>query len=535
MIYPLEKQKWQVCEGVPLISLHSLQAKPSPSPPSFATQTSIDCQPIEVCINNFWKVATFNELHPRHYNIFPFFPQVYLQEESYLRIFSFLADGIVVDPAAILPDSSVNSLEFSLREFYFTVPLDTNLVDKPASNNDARIQSSFSRAKLHVENFLFSDSPSLKFRILQLEKDPACFPLWEDQPLDASQKKWTAGASHLSLLLETCTNITGMQASPGLTPGTFRCVELKDTCIEVAMATADGKPLRIVPPPGGIVRIGVACQQYLSNTSVEQLYFFLDLFYYFGRVSEKIASVGKKDKPKITSRNESFSKMLTDIVPSDTAVSFVLKDQQLRFLDSTSKGAQEMPLVQFLGTELFVKANHRTLGGAITVSSTVRWESIEVGCVDGEGNTRDSGEKLIASEACEVSSGTKKPQLRAFLWVNNKRKQQLDANASVAPFLDITMSNVIPFNEEHIESHSVSVCACISGIHLAGGMNYSEALLHRFGIFAPDGGIGEELSRGIENLSAEPLSKLLQQSPLGINNQEDGKRVLQSSFIIPSI
>ncbi|THG04437.1 hypothetical protein TEA_003285 [Camellia sinensis var. sinensis] len=45
-IYPLGDQLWQLNEGVPLICLHSLQVQPFPAPPSFASQTVVDCQPL---------------------------------------------------------------------------------------------------------------------------------------------------------------------------------------------------------------------------------------------------------------------------------------------------------------------------------------------------------------------------------------------------------------------------------------------------------------------------------------------------------
>lgn len=48
-IYPLGEQQWQLTEGTPLICLHALQIIPSPLPPSFASQTVIDCQPLMVC------------------------------------------------------------------------------------------------------------------------------------------------------------------------------------------------------------------------------------------------------------------------------------------------------------------------------------------------------------------------------------------------------------------------------------------------------------------------------------------------------
>ncbi|XP_020974192.1 uncharacterized protein LOC107630132 isoform X2 [Arachis ipaensis] len=85
-IYPLGEQQWQLIEGTPLICLHSLQIVPSPLPPFFASQTVINCQPL----------------------------MIHLQEEACLRISFFLADRIVVNSGDILPDSSVNSLFFTL-------------------------------------------------------------------------------------------------------------------------------------------------------------------------------------------------------------------------------------------------------------------------------------------------------------------------------------------------------------------------------------------------------------------------------------
>lgn len=49
-IYPLGDQQGNFSAGVPLISLHSLQLKPSPSPPILASTTVINCQPLMVFI-----------------------------------------------------------------------------------------------------------------------------------------------------------------------------------------------------------------------------------------------------------------------------------------------------------------------------------------------------------------------------------------------------------------------------------------------------------------------------------------------------
>ncbi|OMO80559.1 UHRF1-binding protein 1-like protein [Corchorus capsularis] len=492
-IYPLGEQQWQLTVGVPLICLHSLQVKPSPLPPSFASQTVIGCQPL----------------------------MIHLQEESCLRISSFLADGIVVNRGAILPDSSVNSLVFALKELDISVPLDTSKLDNHVSGDNHIMQKSFAGARLHIEKLFFSESPSLKLKQLNLEKDPACFLLWDGQPIDASQKKWTAGASEFSLSLETTASLTGLQSSHGGTSGLWRSVELKDASIEVAMVSADGSPLTVVPPPGGVVRIGIACQQFMSNTSVEQLFFVLDLYAYIGMVSEKIAVVGKNKRPK-RNRDESLGGSLMEKVPSDTAVSLAVNVLQLRFLESSSLDIQGTPLVQFIGNTLFLKVTHRTLGGAIVVSSTLCWESVQVDCVDTEGNlVHKNGMLLDTVENGSLVTNGFSP-LRAVFWVNNKQKQHSNGKASLIPFLDISIVHVIPFDERDKECHSLSVSACISGVRLGGGMNYTEALLHRFGIIGPDGGPSMELSKGLENLSSGPLSKLLKPSAFLNNDLEDG-------------
>ncbi|XP_010240956.1 PREDICTED: uncharacterized protein LOC104585692 isoform X2 [Nelumbo nucifera] len=504
-IYPLGEQQWQLNESIPLICLHSLQIKPSPAPPSFASQTVIDCKPL----------------------------MINLQEESCLRISSFLADGIVVNPGAILPDFSVNSLVFTLKELDITIPLDAGKSDSCIVNGGNTFQNAFAGARLHIENMFFSESPSLKLSLLNLEKDPACFCLWDDQPIDASQKKWTTRASHLSLSLETCSGLTENRSFIDWSDGLWRCVELHDACIEAAMVTADGSPLVTVPPPGGVVRIGVACQQYISNTSVEQLFFVLDLYAYFGRVSEKIANVGKINRQK-SSRKESIGGRLIEKVPGDTAVSLEVKDLQLRFLEPSSLDIQGMPLVQFVGEDLFIKVTHRTLGGAIAVSSNIRWESVRVDCVDAEGNlARENGAMVTPLGHELLVAGNGYPQMRAVFWIENSRKHQPNGISPTLPFLEISMVHVIPYNAQDSECHTLTVLAKVSGVRLGGGMTYAEALLHRFGIFGPDGGPSEGLSKGLKNLSAGPLSKLLRASSLiGDVKEESGSSEVGENGIL---
>ncbi|GKV45800.1 hypothetical protein SLEP1_g52844 [Rubroshorea leprosula] len=342
-IYPVGEQKWQLIMGDPLICIHSLQVKPSPFPASFASQTVIECQPL-----------------------------------------------------MLIPLYLPSDLDIS-------VPLDTTKLDNPSSKRILTVEKSFAGARLHIEKLFFSESPSLKLKLLNLEKDPACFCLWEGQPIDASQKKWTAGASQLSLYLETSASLTGLQSYAGCTSGLWRCVEVKDASVEVAMVSADGNPLRIVPPPGGVVRVGV---------------------------SEKIAIVGKSKRPKMD-KNDSLSQSLMGKVPSDTAVSLTVNDLQLRFLESSSSfNIHEMPLVQFIGRDLFIKVTHRTLGGAIAVSSTSFWERIEVDCLDNGRNLVNENRTMLDSvENGSLVTLNGYPPLKAVFWVDNKKKHQSNGKA----------------------------------------------------------------------------------------------------------
>ncbi|XP_027354557.1 uncharacterized protein LOC113864716 isoform X3 [Abrus precatorius] len=433
-IYPLGDQQWQLIEGTPLLCLYSLQLVPSPLPPSFASQTVIDCQPL----------------------------MIHLHEESCLRISSFLADVIVVNPGEILPDFSLKSFIFTLKGLDISVPLVNTQLDISKTIMENTVKTTFTGARLHIENLFFLDSPSMKLRILNLEKDPACFCLWEDQPIDACQKKWTARVSQLTLSLEASTGKLGHQSSLGWTAGLWRCVDLKDAHIEVAMVTADGSPMLKVPPPGGIVRVGIACEQYLSNSSIEQLFFVLDLYTYFGRFSEKIAIAGTRKHLKGV-RNKSFSGKLMDNIPSDTSVCLAIKNLQLQFLESSSVNAVGMPLLQFVGDDLYASATHRTFGGAIVVSSTLTWESVEIDCVDTEEHLACENDSFFSTgeKICSISDNGY-PQLRPIFWVHSNKNYLFKENTHSFRFLDITMVHVIPFCEVDLESHSLNVSAFVS-------------------------------------------------------------------------
>lgn len=406
----------------------------------------------------------------------------------------------MVNHGDISPDFSVNSVEFKVKGLDITVPLVN--------------ESSFTGARLHIENLYFQDSPSLRLKLLNLEKDPACFCLWKGQPIDSSQKKWTSGASLINMSLETYNNNSKkVHVSRSHSSELWRCVEMNGVCIQVAMVTADGSPLTEVPPPGGVVRVGVACEQYLSNTSVEQLFFVLDLYTYFGTVSEKMAKVGKNKQKKLVKRELSDGSLI-EKAPGDTAVSLSVKDLKLTFLESSSLDIQGKPLVQFVGDDLFMEVTHRTLGGAMAISSNLRWDRVQVDCTETEGNSINANDVMPNDHH----------KLRAVFWVQSGRN---------FPFLDLRMVHVIPYNARDTECHSLSVSACIAGVRLAGGMNYAEALLHRFGIIGPDGGPGAGLSKGLDHLSSGPLSKLFKASPLLAEEVRESKGKLPTSRGLP--
>ncbi|KAL9236361.1 hypothetical protein vseg_011041 [Gypsophila vaccaria] len=482
-IYPFGDEYWQANMAAPFISIHSLQVTPSPVPPLFASQTVIGCQPV----------------------------MVHLQEDSCLRICSFLADGIVGKAGSVLPDFSVKSLIFNLKELDLTVPLYTAKSADHCGDSNTEL---FDGARLQIENLFMFESPSLRLRMLELEKDPACFCLWDDQPIDAGQNKWSAGASYLTLSLVKTHELDGKRKSSDSTSGSWKCVEMKKACVEIAMATADGSPLVKIPPPDGVVRMGISFEQCCSYTSVDQLFFVLDLCSYFDEVSEKIALVGKGSKSAIP-RNDSWSDQLMSNVPSDTAVSFSVMDLQLRLLEDSCTNTQGKTLVQFIGEDLFTKVSHRTLGGAVAISSAIRWQAVEVDCLDADDNSSHGNSTVLTSDANgSMLTANSYPELRAVLWVHHKGQKRSSRMKTNLPFLDVNIVHVIPSQAQDTGCHSLNVSACVAGVRLAGGMNYAETLLHRFAILGPDGGPSERLLKGLETFSAGPLSKVFKTSHL---------------------
>ncbi|KAF7003874.1 hypothetical protein CFC21_019151 [Triticum aestivum] len=486
-IYPFGNQFLEFAAGIPLFSLYCLQTTPSPSPPKFASKTVITCQPLMVT----------------------------LQEQSCLRIASFLADGVVPNHSATVADSSINSLSFSLKEFDLSVPLDAEEIARCSGTKTAYSQSSFSGARLHVEDLHFCESPSANCSLLNLDKDPACFLLWEYQPVDASQRKWVSRASHLSLSLETSSTSNGQRVVRDPSPNVLKCIELDDIRFEAAMVTADGSPLCDLPPPEGVVRIGVAFQQFISNTSVEQLFFVLGLYGYFGQVGERISKVSKGNKSGKDS--EPSVDNLQKKLPSDTAVSLTMNSLQLNFLEHLSAGDIHMPLVQFGGEDLYLKVSHRTLGGAFAVTTNVMWRTVSVNCLEGETATIHENGTAVMGEHNVVVCENGHPKMRPVFWVDHRSKH----HAKGAQFIDINITHVMPYDMRDMECHSLNVSSKVSGVRLGGGLSYTESLLHRFGILGPDGGPGEGLLRGLKDLSSGPLGKLFK--PSHVTDKEEAR------------
>ena len=299
-------------------------------------------------------------------------------------------------------------------------------------------------------------------------------------------------------------------------PSLWTCVDLEKASFEAAMVTPDGSPLVDMPPPGGTVRIGMACQKYISNASVDQLFFILDLYTYFGKVSDEILTIGKSSKQR--SKSELSLEKLLEKVPSDAAVNLSVTDLQLKFLDSSSSlDSQGMPLVKFSGEDLFVKVSHQTLGGAFAMSTNLHWGSIRVDCTD-------------TDEFLSHQTLNGYPNMRSVLWINNNHK---DRFLGSFPFMEVNAVHVMPYNVKDSECHSLNVIAKVSGVRLGGGMSYTEALLHRFGVIGPDGGPGDGLIRGLERLSSGPLAKLLRASPLAESSQR--KSMYECQFNFPCV
>lgn len=461
--------------------------------------------------------------------------QINLQEQSCVRIASFIADGIAVEPGVVLPDTSLNAFYFNLKEFDATVPL-------RAGDNEKSTGNGFTGARLHVEGFVVAQSPFLTYRLLQLDKDPACFGFWKGQPIDASQQRWVLRASQLSIALETdnCDDLAQSFNFDDWASGLWICVEMRDPSVEIAMASQDGSVLVAIPPPGGIVRVGVSCRNYISNTSSEQLLFILKMYAYMIKASETLVGGSKASNVsrETDARGSAEGKlekidsinMLSKYAPADTAITLVLDAVELKLLESIpGEVTVEGPLlVRIISGGIRLAVGHRVFGGAAEISSSLVWKDITVECVETELSCPilDPLETPQHNGALKGSLGFRQslaedggsltepviPDMRAVFWIGEQRgsmqqsKGGLD-NPNVPPFLDVNVTNFIPY-ESTGDSHSLRVCGKVSGIRLGGGMVYNEALLHRFGVLGPDGGPGEEVKKLLQALSSGPLADL---------------------------
>lgn len=517
-IYPLGNQT--TTNAAPLLCMYSIRTIPSPSPPTIASQTVVQCQPLKIN----------------------------LQEESCLRIASFLVDGVVVEHGVVTPTTSVDSMYFSLKQLDLAIPVE--VAEYGAECQNVFVNNEFTGVRLHAEDFVIIESPSLNFKILDLEKDPACFPLWQGQPIDSSQRRWMMRAMHVSVALQTASHDDVAQGCNELdwSAGLWRCIEMIEPCIEAAMVTGDGLPMVSVPPPGGVVRFGVDCKKLTSNTSIEQLFFVLKMYEHVGKVNDSLVKVTRAQKKAVApvmlsqtslTKKGSFGSIM-EMAPSDTSVNLVLGCLELKFLESLSGQMQLQvpPLVQISGSGISLKVTHRTLGGAVAIASRLYWKDITVECVEtnefcdstglhspvyGLSVNVSGGAQIVDTDQLQFSSqgrsGMSSP-MRPVFWIHNGKCGATptgcpneNSTRSQLVFLDIDVVNVIPYRPEDAECHSLSIVAKVSGIRLGGGMVYTEGLLHRFGILGPDGGPGEGVRRILKNLSNGPFAKLLKPPP----------------------
>jgi hypothetical protein len=186
----------------------------------------------------------------------------------------------------------------------------------------------------------------------------------------------------------------------------------------------------------------------LVSLSVEQLFFVLHLYSYFGLVGEKITKAGKGKK-------QLASNDFQGDISMNTAVSLVLDGLKLNFLTSSSGDTQGSPLVQFCGTDIFLKVSHLTLGGAFAVSTNLLWKSVTINCLEGEVETSTPFENGFSNVALIPNGTDPCPKMRAVFWVDNNNKS---TNLKSKPdnFLDVTVVHVTPHNVvQDLEYHSL--------------------------------------------------------------------------------
>jgi hypothetical protein len=400
-------------------------------------------------------------------------------------------------------------------------------------------------------------------------------------------------ATHLSIALETgsCDDMAQNNTAADWAAGLWRCVEMYEPCMEAAMTTIDGRPLTTVPPPGGIVRLGISIKRYVSNTSSEQFLFVLRMYTYLGKVSESLLRVSKpvtrKQNPKEAHKLKDSPKNLkpvgslaglAELAPRDSAVLLSLDTLELKLLESVpgQLAIEGPPLVQILSWDIKFTATHQTLAAAAVISSNLCWRDVHVECVETElsclepigshyasplthlSGMRDSfscsppvslyespptfspdvnangslaslEKQSLHLNVSPMSGGKQEfglreglPRMRAVFWIGEERGSMMPTGggargkvpgAEQLPFLSVNVENVIPFIEQDANYHSLKVVVKVGGVRLGGGMAYNEALLHRFGVFGPDGEPGAEVKKVIKSLSRGSLANIFRPSP----------------------
>jgi hypothetical protein len=453
-----------------------------------------------------------------------------------------------VDQGVVLPDTSLHAMYFSLKEVDLMVPMKKK---NKALHIETGKVASFSGATLHVEGVMMAQSPFVNFRSLNLEKDSACHRMWKDQPVDSSQLRWMMRANQVCIALEAGSSDDDSQQSMSMTEakwdgGLWQCVQMFDLNIEVAMATADGRPLMIKPPPGGTLRFGISCRRCVSNVSWGQFLFVLELYTYLCKVIE---SFGEKLGTSFMGfHGQGSAVQLIEMVPGNSAAILTMSTMELKVFNSMpgDQAGHSAPLVQILSWDFTLNVAHETLAGAMKVTSKVLWEDVQVDlslpapAMSSQTNPVTYGTKQkhaissndfsswVNSEVVgahpERKEGSASQQLsqdmRTVIWIGEERGSMVSAQREVAqreaysahpPFLDITMEDVIP-HKEQAGTHRLKVVAKVSGVRMGGGMCYMEALLHGLNVLKPNGTPGDDVKKMIRILADSPFTQCFQTS-----------------------
>eukprot|EP00271_Cylindrocystis_brebissonii_P018688 TRINITY_DN5413_c0_g1_i1.p1 TRINITY_DN5413_c0_g1~~TRINITY_DN5413_c0_g1_i1.p1 ORF type:complete len:1047 (+),score=233.14 TRINITY_DN5413_c0_g1_i1:459-3143(+) len=423
-----------------------------------------------------------------------------------------------------IQETSLILFSLTLDEFDLTVPVPTKAFDD--ENSD---EAQFTGARLLISGVHVVQDPFLRYKVLQVDRDAGCFAMWEGHTVDASQRRLAVFAEHISMTLETGGFEDGGQDEEDEnTEGVWRCVEIKEPRVEIAMLTMDGKPMVKIPPPGGTVRLALACKEYISNTSRIQLLFVLQMYSYLGRVSQALVKVskGKEDVDPTKGLDSAVAKKppttvalaeIASLAPGDSAVSIQVDALRYLLLESIPgrAGVEGPVLAQFLGGGISLRVTFRSLGGAAAITSQVTWQDISVDCVETEtleGTSIESKPSRLNSIGEEVSpeaggkdeedvghptSGNVKHNLmRPIFWKGDKQGSMMGTGGTSnqrrgIPFMDINIVNVIPYDNDGC--HTLRVLAKVGGVRLGGGMGYNEALMRRLGALEEDGSPGKEL------------------------------------------